>query len=142
MDLFLPINISSASRANVFLWLVYRYLSPPDSTNPFDDDYSRNHTGKAPKLVTISRGEMLQENVDPADEMEWGKRMSAMRSKFLKELVDEMEMEKRRKKNPPVPPPAPAPAFSTTLSSSSTTLLLSRMLLTWTVPVQIKSSPH
>ena len=117
LDLFLPINISSASRAKVFLWLVYRYLSPPEAVNPFDDDWSRQHPGKAPKLVTISRQEMLQENVDPPDEQEWGKRMSTMRSKFLKELVDEMEMEKRRKKNPPLPPPLPSPA-KTSLSSS------------------------
>ena len=117
LDLFLPVNISSASRAQVFLWMIYRYLSPPDSINPFDDDHSRMYPGKAPKLVTISREEMLQENQDPQDEVEWGRRMSAMRSKFLRELVDEMEAEKRRKKNPPAPAPStPSNFTATTLS--------------------------
>ncbi|OBZ79561.1 Ino eighty subunit 1 [Grifola frondosa] len=105
-DLFLPINISSASRANVFLWLMFHYLQGPDKPNPWDDDYSRANPGKVPRMRTLTREEQQQENVDPPDEVEWGKRMSATRSKFLKELVDEMEMEKRRKKNPaPLPPP-------------------------------------
>ena len=119
LDLFLPVNISSASRAQAFLWMVYRYLSPPDTENPFDDEYSRAHPGKAPRLLTISREEMLQENQDPEDEVDWGRRMSQMRSKFLKELVDEMEAEKRRKKNPPPPPPPQSSSFSTTMLSSS-----------------------
>lgn len=119
LDLFLPVNISSISRANVFLWMVFHYLSPPDSPNPFDDDYSRANPGKAPKLATISREQMLQENQDPQDEIEWGRRMSAMRSKFLKELVDEMEAEKKRKKNPPLPLATPSSTFSTTTLSSS-----------------------
>ena len=119
--MFLPVNISSASRAQAFLWMVYRYLSPPDTENPFDDEYSRAHPGKAPRLLTISREEMLQENQDPEDEIDWGKRMSQMRSKFLKELVDEMEAEKRRKKNPPPPPPPQSSSFSTTTLSSPCT---------------------
>ncbi len=118
LDLFLPVNISSMSRANAFLWMIFHYLSPPDAENPFDDEYSRAHTGKAPKLVTISREEMLRENQDPQEEIDWGRRMSAMRSKFLKELVDEMEAEKRRKKNPPLPMASQTSAFSNTLSST------------------------
>ncbi|KAI0724393.1 hypothetical protein C8T65DRAFT_626341 [Cerioporus squamosus] len=107
LDLFLPINLSSASRARVFLWLMYHYLQGPDKPNPFDDDYSRANPPKVPRMRSLTREEQAQENVDPPDEVEWGKRMSALRSKFLKELVDEMEMEKRRKKNPPPPPPPP-----------------------------------
>ena len=107
LDLFLPINLSSASRARVFLWLMYHYLQGPDKPNPFDDDYSRANPPKVPRMRSLTREEQAQENVDPPDEVEWGKHMSALRSKFLKELVDEMEMEKRRKKNPPPPPPPP-----------------------------------
>ena len=107
LDLFLPINLSSSSRARVFLWLMYHYLQGPDKPNPFDDDYSRANPPKVPRMRSLTREEQAQENVDPPDEVEWGKRMSATRSKFLKELVDEMEMEKRRKKNPPPPPPPP-----------------------------------
>ncbi|KAI0757158.1 hypothetical protein C8Q80DRAFT_1215864 [Daedaleopsis nitida] len=107
LDLFLPINLSSSTRARVFLWLIYHYLQGPDSPNPFDDDYSRANPPKVPRMRSLTREEQAQENVDPPDEVEWGKHMSALRSKFLKELVDEMEMEKRRKKNPPPPPPPP-----------------------------------
>ncbi|TFK94365.1 hypothetical protein K466DRAFT_593709 [Polyporus arcularius HHB13444] len=113
LDLFLPINLSSASRARVFLWLMYHYLQGPDKPNPFDDDYSRANPPKVPRMRSLTREEQAQENVDPPDEIEWGKRMSALRSKFLKELVDEMEMEKRRKKNPPPPlPPPPSTSYS------------------------------
>ena len=44
-----------------------------------------------------------RENQDPAEEIEWGKRMSAMRSKFLKELVDEMEADNKRKRSSNTP---------------------------------------
>ncbi|KAM5538193.1 hypothetical protein V8D89_008080 [Ganoderma adspersum] len=107
LDLFLPINLSSSFRARVFLWLMYHYLQGPDKPNPFDDDYSRANPPKVPRMRSLTREEQAQENVDPPDEVEWGKKMSATRSKFLKELVDEMEMEKRRKKNPPIPTQLP-----------------------------------
>ncbi len=114
LDLFLPINLSSASRARAFLWLMFHYLSSPGQLNPFDDDYSRAHPGKVPFMTKLSKEEMARENQDPPDEIEWGRKMSAMRGKFLRELVDEMEMEKKRKKHPPPPPPpvAPMPTFS------------------------------
>ncbi|CCM00888.1 uncharacterized protein FIBRA_02934 [Fibroporia radiculosa] len=105
LDLFLPVNLSSASRARAFLWLMFHYLQGPDKPNPFDDDYSRANLGKVPRMRNLSREEMQQENVDPIDEIEWGRRMSGQRSKFLKELVDEMEMDKKRQQNPPLPPP-------------------------------------
>ena len=99
LDLFLPINLSSESRAKAFLWLIYHYLSASDAPNPFDDSWSRMNPGKVPRMLSLSREDMLRENQDPAEEIEWGKRMSALRSKFLKELVDEMEADNRRKKN-------------------------------------------
>ncbi|THH02836.1 hypothetical protein EW026_g89 [Hermanssonia centrifuga] len=118
LDLFLPVNISSASRAKAFLWMIYHYLSDPDDSNPFDDDYSRANPGRAPRMLTLSQEDMMRENQDPADEIDWGKRMSAMRSKFLKELVEEMEAEKKRKKNPAtVAPPVATTSFSNPLSA-------------------------
>ncbi|KAI0651695.1 hypothetical protein C8Q79DRAFT_997031 [Trametes meyenii] len=113
LDLFLPINLSSQSRARVFLWMMFHYLSGPDRPNPFDDEYSRINPGRVPRMRPLTREEQAQENVDPMDEVEWGKRMSALRSKFLRELVDEMEQEKRRKMNTPAPPP-PVPSTSYT----------------------------
>ncbi|KAL4243230.1 Ino eighty subunit 1 [Abortiporus biennis] len=117
LDLFLPINLSSASRAHAFLWIMFHYLSGPNQPNPFDDDYSRNNTGKVPRMINLTREDMLRENQDPPEEIEWGRRMSAQRSKFLKELVDEMEMEKKRKKNPPALPPPLPPTPTVTLSA-------------------------
>jgi len=117
LDLFLPINLSSASRARAFLWLMFHYLSAPDQPNPFDDDYSRANSGKVPRMMNLSREDMTRENQDPPEEIEWGRKMSGQRSKFLRELVDEMEMEKKRKKHPPPIPQQVAPSPTVTLSA-------------------------
>ncbi|KAA1468632.1 hypothetical protein DENSPDRAFT_815036 [Dentipellis sp. KUC8613] len=82
LDLFLPINISSQSRANAFLWLMYHYHEA-DSDNPFDDAHSRSHPNMVPKLVEITDEELALENVDPPDEKEWGAKMSRFRLDFL-----------------------------------------------------------
>ncbi|EIN13536.1 hypothetical protein PUNSTDRAFT_79135 [Punctularia strigosozonata HHB-11173 SS5] len=107
VDLFLPINIPSSARARAFLWLVYRYLEGPDAMNPFDDDYSRSNPGKAPQMPRIPAEEAAKENVDPPEEIEWGRQMGARRSKFLKKLV-ESEKKGRRPPTPPPPPETPA----------------------------------
>ncbi|TFY82697.1 hypothetical protein EWM64_g1323 [Hericium alpestre] len=82
LDLFLPINLSSASRANAFLWLIYHYHEAP-SANPFDDDYSRANEGMAPKLVDLTPEEMALENVDTQEEKDFGIKMSQFRLDFL-----------------------------------------------------------
>ncbi|KAI0815270.1 hypothetical protein BC629DRAFT_1645229 [Irpex lacteus] len=112
LDLFLPVNLSSVSRARAFLWLIFHYLSEPDAPNPFDDDWSRQNPGKVPRMRSLNREEMARENQDPPEEIEWGKRMSNMRSKFLRELVDEMEADNRRKKNAAVTPQPPSYSMS------------------------------
>ncbi|KAH8100594.1 hypothetical protein BXZ70DRAFT_162525 [Cristinia sonorae] len=117
LDLFLPINLSSASRARAFLWLMFHYLSAPGTDNPFDDEYSKANPGKVPRMLNLSREEMMLENQDPPEEIEWGKRMSALRGEFLQELVNEMTQEERRRKNPPPPPPPVAPPPPITLSA-------------------------
>lgn len=63
-------------------------------------------------MQSLSREEMARENQDPPEEIEWGKRMSNMRSKFLKELVDEMEADNRRKKNAAATPQPPSYSMS------------------------------
>lgn len=72
LDLFLPINLSSESRAKAFLWLIFHYLSEPDALNPFDDTWSRGNTGKVPRMLSLSREDMQRENQDPSEEIEWG----------------------------------------------------------------------
>ena len=91
---------------------MFHYLQGPDRPTPFDHDYSRANPGKVPRLRHLTNDEMARENVDPPEEIEWGKKMSAQRSKFLKELVDEMEAEKKKARDP-APAPLPAPTTST-----------------------------
>ncbi|THH32015.1 hypothetical protein EUX98_g2184 [Antrodiella citrinella] len=117
LDLFLPINLSSASRARAFLWLMYHYLSAHGTPNPFDDEYSKANLGKVPRMLNLNRDEMLRENQDPPEEIEWGRKMSALRGVFLQELVNEMSQEEKRRKNPPPVPPPVAPPPSITLSA-------------------------
>ncbi|KAH0838468.1 hypothetical protein J3R83DRAFT_6782 [Lanmaoa asiatica] len=97
LDLFLPINISSADRARAFLWLVFHYLEGPDLPNPYDDDYSRQNAGKVPWLRRLTDAEMAEENLDTAEEIEWGRAMSAQRNVFLQRLVNSLENEKKAK---------------------------------------------
>ena len=97
LDIFLPINISSADRARAFLWLVYHYLEGPSQPNPYDDDYSRQNPGKVPWLRRLTDAELAEENVDTTKEIEWGRAMSAQRNIFLQRLVNSLENEKKAK---------------------------------------------
>lgn len=97
LDLFLPINISSADRARAFLWLVYHYLEGPDQRNPYDDDYSCQNPGKVPWLSRLTDAELAEENVDTVEEIEWGRAMSAQRNVFLQRLVNSLENERKAK---------------------------------------------
>ncbi|KAH8100586.1 hypothetical protein BXZ70DRAFT_937962 [Cristinia sonorae] len=90
LDFFCPVNISSESRARAILWLCYHYLEAP-SPNPFEDEYARLHPGKIPELVMISEKEAVEENIEPADEKEWGERMSAQRKVFMAKKDKEAE---------------------------------------------------
>jgi hypothetical protein len=82
LDLFLPIKISSLSRARAFLWLAFHYHEAP-SANPFDDDYSRQNVGLIPELFPLSEEGFEQENVDPEDERDYATKMTKLRMEFL-----------------------------------------------------------
>lgn len=69
-------------------------------------------------MVSLSREEMQRENVDPPEEVEWGKQMSSSRVRFLKELMDESEAEKRRKRDAQMVPPVSS-SFSAAMYSGS-----------------------
>jgi Ino eighty subunit 1 len=94
VDLFLPINISSAARAKAFLWMIFHYHEGPNLANPFSDDHARRNPGKVPWLLRLSREEQMHENVDPLEEVEWGKKMAQARSRFLQDLVAGGELDK------------------------------------------------
>jgi Ino eighty subunit 1 len=97
LDLFLPINITSASRARAFLWLMFHYLEGPDLPNPFEDEYSRQHPGKVPWLHRINETEMQGENIDTEEEIQWGITMSGQRDAFLQRLMTSIDAEKKAK---------------------------------------------
>ena len=82
LDLFLPIKISSPSRARAFLWLAFHYHEAP-SVNPFDDQHARKHLGLIPELVPLSAEEFEKENVDQEDERNYAAKMTKLRIDFL-----------------------------------------------------------
>src|SRR6267154_2496709 len=87
VDLFLPINISSAARAKAFLWMIFHYHEGPNLANPFADDHARSNPGKVPWLLRLSREEQ-------AEELEWGRKMAQARSRFLQDLVAGGDLDK------------------------------------------------
>ncbi|KAI9511748.1 hypothetical protein F5148DRAFT_993396 [Russula earlei] len=82
LDLFLPIKISSPSRARAFLWLAFHYHEAP-SPNPFDDDHARKHPFLISELSPLSEEEFEKENVDPEDERDYATKMTRLRMEFL-----------------------------------------------------------
>jgi Ino eighty subunit 1 len=82
LDLFLPIKLSSPTRARAFLWLAFHYHEAP-SPNPFDDEHARNHLGLIPELAPLSEEEFEKENVDPEDERNYATKMTKLRMDFL-----------------------------------------------------------
>ncbi|VDB99851.1 unnamed protein product [Peniophora sp. CBMAI 1063] len=87
VDLFLPSDISSQSRARAFLWLIYRFHEGTDKPNPFDDHRAGRHPGRAPLLERLNHEDLRKENVDEPAEIEWGRKMALQRSAFLQDLV-------------------------------------------------------
>lgn len=106
LDLFLPVNLSSASRARAFLWLIYHYLEDPKSPNPFDDDYSSANPGKVPRLARLSEEEAARENLDTVQEMLRARELGAIRRDFLETLVVRDGEDRRPKTIGQYPPPA------------------------------------
>ena len=104
MDLFLPSKskrLSSADRAQAFLWLIYHYLESSAGPNPFDDYYSAKNPGRIPVLRRLTLVQYENENIDATEELEWGSMMSNQRNVFLQKLVSSIEMEKKAKTGAP-----------------------------------------
>lgn len=97
VDLFLPINISSVARAKAFLWMIFHYHEGPHLANPFADEYALRHPQKVPWLQRLSQEEQRRENVDPPEEIEWGRKMAAQRSQFLQDLVAGVDVDRRQR---------------------------------------------
>ena len=82
LDLFLPIRVSSPSRARAFLWLAFHYHEAP-SLNPFDDQHAKKHLRLIPELIPLTEEEFEKENVDPEDERDYAAKMTKLRIDFL-----------------------------------------------------------
>lgn len=88
-DLIVKKELSSASRAQVFLWLCWAFLE----TNLTDEELSANPFGpglengtKVPLLVELNEEQQALENVDPPDEIAFGQEMSRLRHKYLEDI--------------------------------------------------------
>lgn len=86
LDFFLPVEFTSKSRAQAFLWLCYHYLESPTVVNPFADDHATRNPGRIPLLEPYSTDPSSPsppENVDTQEEKEWGSEMAEKRRNFL-----------------------------------------------------------
>lgn len=53
------------------------------SSNPFDDEYSKQNPGKVPLLMPLSEEEKCKQNVDSVDEITLGEQCAQKRQKIL-----------------------------------------------------------
>ena len=86
-DLFNRTSVSSRSRATAFLWLLWHYLETDGSPeaaaqNPFGKP-EQEGTVRIPKLQHITIEQENLENLDPEEEIEYGKRMEEERRRIL-----------------------------------------------------------
>ncbi|KAJ8520919.1 hypothetical protein ONZ45_g2309 [Pleurotus djamor] len=95
LDLFLPIRMSSVSRARAFLWLCYHYLESSNVDN--DDDYDTESTaqdnpfsdqhrdpGRLPALIPLSSEEAEAENQDTEAENQIAEKLVNQRADIIK----------------------------------------------------------
>ncbi|KAJ6627196.1 hypothetical protein B0H10DRAFT_2210592 [Mycena sp. CBHHK59/15] len=118
LDLFLPNDASSESRARAFLWLCYRYHEGP-SAGP-DDDYDGDAAGlnpfsdpgspgKMPRLVILTPGKVAVENLDSEEEKALASRLVAQRETVMRDhLLKESFKESKAKALPDGESPAKA----------------------------------
>lgn len=118
LDLFLPNDASSESRARAFLWLCYHYHEGPSADveddydgdsaalNPFSDP---SRPGKVPKLVLLTPDQAAVENLDPEDEKALANRLIAQREAIVQDhLLKESAKESKAKASSPGGTPLPA----------------------------------
>lgn len=90
-DLIMKTEYSSPSRANAFLWLMWQYLESDFTEegceeNPFGPgvDYGRDLANQGvPRLVELKKEEEEAENIDPQEEIEFGRDKQAHRAKII-----------------------------------------------------------
>ncbi|KAJ7492884.1 hypothetical protein FB451DRAFT_554715 [Mycena latifolia] len=118
LDLFLPNDVSSASRARVFLWLCYHYHEGAPADDDYDGDVSEMNPfsdpgspGKVPHLVVLSPEQAVLENVDSEEEKDLAKRLIAQREVIVQDhLLKESAKESKARATSPGGTVTPSPA--------------------------------
>jgi Ino eighty subunit 1 len=116
-DLIMKMRYSSASRARAFLWLMWFYLESDFTEegceeNPFGAgvDYDLGVANQGiPELEVMTREEQMRENIDPEEEIEFGREKQKTRAKILE--MDQAylnDRENRRVKRMPFADDGPA----------------------------------
>ncbi|CAG1990612.1 hypothetical protein FGSG_07316 [Fusarium graminearum PH-1] len=90
-DLIMKTDLTSQSRANAFLWLMWFYLESDFTEegceeNPFGAgvDYGLDVANQGvPQLIGMDKNEEAAENVDTEEEIEFGRTKQKMRAKIL-----------------------------------------------------------
>lgn len=88
--MFLRKDVSSLSRGRAFLWLCYHYLEArTDSDEDYDEEgpsnpFADHRRGNTPIFVFLSKAEVAQENVDPAEEKLLAEKLVAQRAEKLR----------------------------------------------------------
>lgn len=85
-DLFVNKTLSSASRGNAFLWLMWAYLETDLSPEALrQNPFGMGQEGglKIPELVTLSPADQEEENIDPHVEIQFGETMTKERELYI-----------------------------------------------------------
>lgn len=105
-ELFTPRNYSSASRAQLFLWLCHHFLEGPPNAegvrpdNPFAHP---DHPTTGPPLDTISDEVVDAENEETEEDREILKRLLAQRNDVVKAQIDKSQAQNNKAEDTAMP---------------------------------------
>ena len=89
LDLFLRTDISSASRAQSFLWLCYNYLESPSSEDDYDEQSTSNpfsdsaNKTSPPRSTYLTEEEMALENQELPDDVAMAEKLISQRNRIV-----------------------------------------------------------
>ncbi|KAF8973759.1 hypothetical protein BDZ97DRAFT_392005 [Flammula alnicola] len=89
LDLFLRTEVSSASRAQAFLWLCYNYLEAPSSEDDYDEEPTPSPFSdpskptSSPPFTFLTSEEILEENQESPEDIAMAERLVTQRSRIV-----------------------------------------------------------
>jgi Ino eighty subunit 1 len=89
LDLFLRTEVSSASRAQCFLWLCFNYLEAPSSEDDYDEDPVPNPFAdqfkptSPPTFTFLNTEEILKENQDSPEDIAMTEKLVNQRTRIV-----------------------------------------------------------